>query len=155
MEYALLFQNSTRVVFSRFKGPKGKTLTCDLLFVFLWEEQKKKKERAAKLLCIPLTYYILPTTTPPSIQTKCPTRETGASSKATPVQKHWHVKSTSQEKSGNVSQTKRACILVIGVFTGLIKGIGVSGIQVEEIYSIDKETLEDLKYGLQSCLLYT
>ncbi|KAG0040689.1 ubiquitin carboxyl-terminal hydrolase [Podila clonocystis] len=32
-----------------------------------------------------------------------------------------------------------------GVFTGLIKGIGVSGIQVEEIYSIDKETLEDLK----------
>ncbi|KAF9411557.1 ubiquitin carboxyl-terminal hydrolase [Podila epigama] len=32
-----------------------------------------------------------------------------------------------------------------GVFTGLIKGIGVSGVQVEEIYSIDKETLEDLK----------
>ncbi|KAF9434374.1 hypothetical protein BGZ76_008115 [Entomortierella beljakovae] len=32
-----------------------------------------------------------------------------------------------------------------GVFTGLIKGIGVNGIQVEEIYSIDKETLTDLK----------
>ncbi|KAF8975673.1 hypothetical protein BGZ46_008929 [Entomortierella lignicola] len=32
-----------------------------------------------------------------------------------------------------------------GVFTGLIKGIGVNGVQVEEIYSIDKETLEDLK----------
>ncbi|KAG0357144.1 ubiquitin carboxyl-terminal hydrolase, partial [Mortierella sp. AD032] len=32
-----------------------------------------------------------------------------------------------------------------GVFTGLIKGIGVSGVQVEEIYSIDKDTLEDLK----------
>ncbi|KAG0004136.1 ubiquitin carboxyl-terminal hydrolase [Entomortierella chlamydospora] len=32
-----------------------------------------------------------------------------------------------------------------GVFTGLIKGIGVSGVQVEEIYSIDKEILEELK----------
>ncbi|KAG0225396.1 ubiquitin carboxyl-terminal hydrolase isozyme L5 [Mortierella sp. GBAus27b] len=32
-----------------------------------------------------------------------------------------------------------------GVFTGLIKGIGVKGVQVEEIYSIDRETLEDLK----------
>ncbi|KAI1313824.1 hypothetical protein EDD11_002492 [Mortierella claussenii] len=32
-----------------------------------------------------------------------------------------------------------------GVFTGLIKEIGVKGVQVEEIYSIDKETLEDLK----------
>ncbi|KAF9963686.1 ubiquitin carboxyl-terminal hydrolase [Modicella reniformis] len=32
-----------------------------------------------------------------------------------------------------------------GVFTGLIKGIGVNGVQVEEIYSIDRETLEDLK----------
>ncbi|ORZ10299.1 ubiquitin carboxyl-terminal hydrolase L5 [Lobosporangium transversale] len=32
-----------------------------------------------------------------------------------------------------------------GVFTGLIKGIGVNGVQVEEIYSIDKETLEDLR----------
>ncbi|GJJ75567.1 ubiquitin carboxyl-terminal hydrolase L5 [Entomortierella parvispora] len=32
-----------------------------------------------------------------------------------------------------------------GVFSGLIKGIGVNGVQVEEIYSIDRETLEDLK----------
>ena len=37
----------------------------------------------------------------------------------------------------------------LGVFTGLIKGIGVSGVQVEEIYSIDKETLDDLKYERQ------
>ncbi|KAF9579548.1 hypothetical protein BGW38_004149 [Lunasporangiospora selenospora] len=32
-----------------------------------------------------------------------------------------------------------------GVFTGIIKGIGVSGVQVEEIYSIDRDTLADLK----------
>ncbi|KAK3829190.1 MAG: ubiquitin carboxyl-terminal hydrolase [Benniella sp.] len=32
-----------------------------------------------------------------------------------------------------------------GVFSGLIKGIGVNGVQVEEIYSIDRDTLEDLK----------
>ncbi|KAF9973702.1 ubiquitin carboxyl-terminal hydrolase [Actinomortierella ambigua] len=32
-----------------------------------------------------------------------------------------------------------------GVFTGLIRGIGVKDIQVEEIYSLDKETLYDLK----------
>ncbi|KAF9163445.1 Ubiquitin carboxyl-terminal hydrolase bap1 [Actinomortierella ambigua] len=32
-----------------------------------------------------------------------------------------------------------------GVFSGLIRGIGVKDVQVEEIYSLDKETLHDLK----------
>ena len=40
------------------------------------------------------------------------------------------------------------------MFTGLIKGIGVQGVQVEEIYSIDKETLEDLKYVHSEALDY-
>ncbi|KAG0211425.1 ubiquitin carboxyl-terminal hydrolase [Mortierella sp. GBA30] len=46
-----------------------------------------------------------------------------------------------------MSDTGNWCLIESdpGVFTGLIKGIGVSGIQVEEIYSIDRETLEDLK----------
>lgn len=63
---------------------------------------------------------------------------------------------TAKSNQGLSTKLNLPCLRVfeIGVFTGLIKGIGVSGIQVEEIYSIDKETLEDLKYGWHLCFVY-
>lgn len=40
------------------------------------------------------------------------------------------------------------------VFNELLKNIGVKDTQVEEVYCLDEESLNTIKYGLPHCVIY-